>query len=272
MADGCMKTFSDCSGIGCCIPEGDFKKIQLSEVVQNDERNCTDVPCLLAMIIAIVVQIYLISYAADKGADPDTLLHGYDYQGKWCDKNHADGKLNAWVNIAESYTFRICVQSCSETSNNNNSRMVLAYNSDEFLNAYCIPENVDDFDAFSQFGDYSAEMQRGVSDINTSKWMILLSAFIAMLFGFFYLRVIEWIGGIIIWSTIILFFIGGIIGSSFLIYDGISNYNNDESNYTAQAELAIGIVILILLFCLFCAMFWIKKRIDLALIMLDEGK
>ena len=279
MAD-CMRTLSDCSGVGCCISEDDFKKRQLSEVVQNKERNCTDVPCLLAMIVVFGLQIYLISYAADNGADPDSLLHGYDYQGKWCNENHADGELNAWVNPQESFTLRICVESCKQTYLDDDAnmtvyevddRIVHPYDSEAFLDAYCIPKDFDDFDAFERFGDYGEAMQRGISDIDTAKWMILICAFLTMFFGFIYLRVIEWIGGIIIWTTIIAFFIGGIIGAWLLISDGIDNYNSDSSSDTARWELAVGILIIIILLCLFCAMFWLKKRIDLALVMLDQA-
>ena len=84
----CFRTCSDYTGIGCCISEDDYKKRRLAEVVQNEDRHCTDLPCLLLLIVVFIIQIVLIAYADDNGADPNTLLHGYDYNGNWCDDDN----------------------------------------------------------------------------------------------------------------------------------------------------------------------------------------
>ena len=250
----CCRICSDWSGIGCCISEDDFKKQPLAEVVQNDKRHCTDLPCLLLMIVVFAIQIILIIYAAEEGADPSTLLHGYDWQGKWCDDDNSDGSLNAWVDLDESFKFRICVSKCSETESD--TRIANPYESEEFLDAYCIPKDTDDFEKFESFGDYSEEIQRGISDIDTAKWMILISAFIALFFGFGYLTIIEYVGGVIIWLTIIAFFIGGILAAVFLIEDGIDNYDSDSSSDTARWEL--GLFTLIIFFLLPLCWFFVR--------------
>ena len=67
----CCEKFCDMVGVGCCIDEDEFKKRPLAEITQNDNRHCTDVPCLLAMIIVFIFEFYLIIYASGEGADPD---------------------------------------------------------------------------------------------------------------------------------------------------------------------------------------------------------
>ena len=56
-------------GIACCVDEDAYSHKKLAEVIQDDQRTCTDVPCLLVLIAVFISQLVLISYASDKGAD-----------------------------------------------------------------------------------------------------------------------------------------------------------------------------------------------------------
>ena len=66
----CEKLFGNTLGVGCCIGENSFKKESLAEVTQNEDRRCTDLPCLLVLILVILSEIYLVFHASNNGADP----------------------------------------------------------------------------------------------------------------------------------------------------------------------------------------------------------
>lgn len=130
----CWERCCDRIGIGCCIDEDEFKRGPLAEVVQNDHRHCTDLPCLIAFVAVLVFEFYLIIYASGNGADPDYLLHGFEYNGALCDNDNPDGRYNAWPDLSSSYNARICVSDCNQTrSSAKNEKMYLYYASESCM-------------------------------------------------------------------------------------------------------------------------------------------
>lgn len=62
------------------MDENAFKHKTLAEVVQNKDRQCTDIPCCLGLLAVFISQFVLIWYAASNGARPELLYKGYDYK------------------------------------------------------------------------------------------------------------------------------------------------------------------------------------------------
>lgn len=224
----------------CCITDADFKSKPISQIVPNSRRKCTDAPCWLILITFFLIEMYIIFYAIEEGAEPDSLRSGYDYKGEWCTDNHNEGSLNAWVNIDESYEFRICVHSCEQTQGGIDDRMVVEYESEEYVNAYCIPTDSDrhDLEGFEQFGTYSQEFTRAMADVDDAKWMILICALLTIILGFGYLRVIEYVGVLILWATVVVIYIGGVIAAWLLIANAVDLWEEDEESDIAGWQLS----------------------------------
>ena len=105
--DGCCKQFGTSSGLCCFISENDYKHAPLAEVVQNDRRRCTDLPCCLILLFTLVAEIYLIVYASTEGAEPKLLLYGYDSRilanadskPMICDSDNSNGAYAVWPDL-----------------------------------------------------------------------------------------------------------------------------------------------------------------------------
>ena len=80
------------------------------------------------------------------------------------------------------------------------------------MDQWCIPDTSSNMSAATthfSFGDDSEEFNRAMGDLDTTKTLIICSAFIAMIFGFLYLYFVSCLGTFLVWITIFLTFIGG---------------------------------------------------------------
>eukprot|EP01083_Nonionella_stella_P214829 773737_1 len=172
-ARGCCERNANRVGICCFMNEDAFKHKPLAEVVQNNDRQCTDIPCCIGLLAVFVSQFILIGYAMGEGAKPELLLRGYDYNGNICKPGSSHGAYTAWPALKHTIKpsaskLMICVDSCIDTTPNGNSSLMVGgdyYKSISFLGSWCVPKYPQNFSSYSSFASGSEEYDRAVADV-----------------------------------------------------------------------------------------------------------
>ena len=219
MGTTCCNVFSDSTGLGCCMDMDAYKQVDLAEIVPNENRHCTDVPCCLVFIAAILMEIIIAITSYQSGANPHLITDGYDYNLNMCE-------LVVWPSLSE-YNIRICIDENSQcnsfTNDTNNDLMINKYPSKQFLYSYCIPSNINEFtgtDVEENFDSVGQTLEHALIDLNTAKWLVIIISFIGVILSFIYIKIIAFIGRFLVWSTAILIIVGGGVLSYFLISSG----------------------------------------------------
>ena len=92
--EGCCSKFATTTGLCCFMSANEYKHNPLAEVVQNDKRRCTDLPCCIILILCLISELVLIIYADVNGASPSLLMHGYDSRVQTLDaQKYTDAQL-----------------------------------------------------------------------------------------------------------------------------------------------------------------------------------
>ena len=195
-------------GFQCCSDiDGDNP---VPYLLPNKDRFCTDLGWFICLLFVIISQGFLIEFASSKGADTRWLFHGIDYNGTTCDETYPSSppkKYAMWPFLIY-YDIIVCTESCNNSQTD--PRMFLPYTSDLALNAWCLPNDIDARSTFDATWDSISEsLNRAAGDIVISQYMIMASAFIALIFCFAYMGYIGSCGGVIVWVTIIFSIVGG---------------------------------------------------------------
>eukprot|EP01083_Nonionella_stella_P053656 141843_1 len=279
-AQGCCEKNSNRIGVCCFMDEDAFKHKPLAEVVQNSDRQCTDVPCCLGLLAAFISQFVLIGYAMGQGANPSLLMRGYDFRGNLCEPGYEDGAITAWPALAHSEikplptNLMICVDSCTQTTKQGDSPLMVGgdyYSSYTFLNEWCIPSNPSNFSSYSHFSSSQAEYERAVADISITKWLILASSFVGIVLAFIYLRLVACVGRLLIWLTILVVSVGGIMLAVLLLQTGIKDSESASTDDMGKVEIILGGVLLLIVVMIWLSLWFIRKRIKSAIEMLHEA-
>ncbi|ETO26144.1 hypothetical protein RFI_10989 [Reticulomyxa filosa] len=148
------------------------------------------------------------------------------------------------------------------------------------MRSWCVPEesylshNVSSY----AFNSNTETLDRAIGDLDTAKWLLFASAFIAIVISFIYIKFISYLGRCLVILSIIGTFVGGVFVGLWLIKDGSNNMDSDETKNTGRAEIALGVIVFVLLFCFFLALFWMRSvcfypflLIELAFSMLNEA-
>ena len=143
------------------------------------------------------------------------------------------------------------------------------YTSTAFMDAYCLPTGAVDIP--SSFDSSTESYQRAISDLQTAVWLIFIMSFVSILISFIYLKMISFIGRLLIMFTIICVLVGGILLSFLLIQNGLKAMKNDETKTIGEAELGTGIGFSVLLVCLVLALWFMRRNIELVIEMLNEA-
>ena len=271
MNDTCCDKCANSTGLCCCMSSAEYKKVDLAEVVQNDKRRCTDIPFCCLLFACIVIEILIIVSAAKSGADPLLLLHGTNYNGQLCD-GETNGKYTVWPSL-QYFDIRICSDLCNAFTNDiDNTLMIDNYKSEPFLNSYCLP-NIDGLkdSVDSNFDNLSGNIQRGLADLYTTKWLILIMSFVAIVISFIYLKLISFLSRILTYFTAIMVLITGVTFSWLLFQNGLTDYSLPETQHIGFIEIILSLIVIIILFCLFLALWFSRNKIELVFDMLKEA-
>eukprot|EP01083_Nonionella_stella_P023795 65801_1 len=228
-------------------------------------RVFTDVPCFLLFVAAWAAVIVMLVLAIDRGGNPQKLIRAVDYNGNVCgyDDSVKDLGLGAWPNPSV-YDFKVCVSDCAVTSSN--PTQFLEINSTKFL-FYCIPQ-VDDFRGFST---QENTVSRYMGDLVTCKYVILISAFIAVVVSFLYAFLLKQLVGCIVWSSIALLIIFGGATAAFLLTQDPngSDVVDVENQRKTMRYVGIAVAVIVALFALFVV--FMRKRIKIAIEVVREA-
>eukprot|EP00485_Elphidium_margaritaceum_P013143 CAMPEP_0202693860 /NCGR_PEP_ID=MMETSP1385-20130828/7876_1 /ASSEMBLY_ACC=CAM_ASM_000861 /TAXON_ID=933848 /ORGANISM="Elphidium margaritaceum" /LENGTH=668 /DNA_ID=CAMNT_0049349607 /DNA_START=44 /DNA_END=2050 /DNA_ORIENTATION=+ len=288
---GCCSKFAGYTGLCCFMNENEYKHQPLAEVVQNDKRQCTDLPCCFALLACIISEIVLLVYAATKGASPSLLMHGYDARmtvqstpenvqyssAQICDSSNPMGAYAVWPNLAHP-SIRICAPNCAYTNDTSNvyipgvsdgKAMFVPYESTPFLNSYCLPTGA--LSVPDSFESENESYQRAIADLQTTAWLIFIMSFAAILLSYIFLRIISCIGRLLIFMTIVTILVSGGMLCWLLIDNGIDDMDDEETANTGKAELILGIILAVLLFFFILALWFMRKNIAVVLEMLNEA-
>eukprot|EP01083_Nonionella_stella_P050997 135446_1 len=110
-------------------------------LVPNKDRFCTDLAWFIGLLFMIGSQGFLISYANSQGADTSWLFHGIDINGTVCDETYPSNppkKYAMWPFLI-TYDIILCTDDCNNTLTD--SRMIIPYESELALNAWCLPKD-----------------------------------------------------------------------------------------------------------------------------------
>ena len=196
-----------------------YKQIELAEIVPDSNRHCTDVPCCLVFIAAILMEVIIAISSWQSGANPHLITDGYDYELNMCE-------LVVWPSLDE-YNIRICIpedMSCQSFTNNpNNEKMIDVYSSKQFLYSYCIPQDMNEVtgtDVEENFDSVQQTLEHALIDLDTAKWCVIIISFVAVILSFIYIKIIAYVGRFLIWFTALLIIVGGGVLSYYLISSG----------------------------------------------------
>lgn len=260
--------------MGCC---GKTKKE--TPFTSIKKRSCipTDLPFLLAYIIAWGALFVVWNQAKLNGGDPNKIVYGVDMYGRVCgfDEGVENASLAAWPHPLY-YEPKICVSECNYTQNEDADRMAVLYESTEFA-GYCVPKlatNVSvDVNAESDFSKAFASNQemisRGVRDIKNSQYVILTSGATAIFFTFLAIFVIRKIAGFVV--AILLIFI--VITSAFC-GAAMFQWASDPANNLGEDAIygqVLGGIIMGLGFIFFCVILFLRTSIRIAVEVVKEA-
>uniref|UniRef100_A0A7S1PS63 Choline transporter-like protein n=1 Tax=Alexandrium catenella TaxID=2925 RepID=A0A7S1PS63_ALECA len=199
----------------------------------KSRHHCTDIPCLIVFIVALVAFAPFYIWCISQG-DVARLFHGIDYRGRicgvdpyvanepylyWCSSSSAQGALS--LDLADP----ICVSSCPGASQPSSSMTpffgmqpgcafvsglegMSAYRTVVMLGRYCIPHSsFTDYQSLvsqisgKEMGGHTKKLMRSVSSI-PSAWPALLAAFmISLVVGYLYLLFLRHCAEVLIWIS-----------------------------------------------------------------------
>ena len=190
-----------------------------------------------------------------------SLTNGYDYNGTMCySKTNNNKGLTAYPWLDASQDVRICLHDCSQTNVNNSIRggMIKSYTSKSFFNSYCLPKDESSTNVTLKFSEASQEYDRGIGDLDTAKWLILITAFTGIIISYIYLKLVACVGRCLIYLTIIIVFVGGVMVSILLLQHGFQDLKNEETKELGKIEVGLGFVVIIVMIMIFLAICFMR--------------
>ena len=243
-----------CRRLGCGCKDHDSEGYMAS-IEKN--RSCTDIPCIGLFSAFIIFLVAYVWGTAFSEGDPDRLIRGVNHAGKICGKSSGvtDLPYAFWPDPSE-FRFKVCTDACNATTNAAGNHIMvngvnIGYSSELYIDKYCLPTASDL--SISGFDDYSNEFQRSMGDVETAMPIIGASIAIAFVMSFFYVWLMKFCVGILVWTTIGSILAGGCI-LGYVLYDSkdADNLSDSEEKYREYGSYIVfaltGIFFLIILF------------------------
>lgn len=269
----CQKLEPCCNAIGCSCSEKEGEGAK--GVVK--ERNCTDIPWLIAYFVGLI-GLFVIWGESFAAGDIDMLMSAVDYTGEVCGKgDRADLPAGVWVDT-DSFEFKICAKECTATWDNyylNSEKiaaeavaagetpppivsdMVAPYES-EFNRGYCVPVGGT---SIAGYDDHAQQARRQIEDMYETMPVIIVSAAIALLFGFLFVYLMRNMLGCIIWGGVLLIFLGGLLTAYFLFTSAADIKDPDTKLMQQIIGGIIGALTVLFLIVIIC----LRDRIKIAI-------
>jgi solute carrier family 44 (choline transporter-like protein), member 2/4/5 len=261
----------------------------MGEKVEHDDlrdgpikdRSCTDILCGL-LFFAFVGAMVTLGVFGVRNGNPNNIIYQYDSAQNQCGLPGSPTESYPFLyypNFEEfggNFSHKVCVKECP----NNDNGLLLechnngctncptddkVYNTTSFLGVVCVP-TADDLrekyfanSSFETFG----------SDIVHCAYVVLAVLGIAVVVSIFYLILLRYFIGVLVWlvisSLIILALLTGFY-FNYLIYT--KNYTTNNQLYLYWLFAIIAYALGILLFVAVCCL---KKRIDLAVVVMKSA-
>jgi len=254
--------------MGCCEAE---KNKAICQITKNEDRGCTDTLCCLLFLGFWGVVLALMGYALGLGATPLGAIYGKDFNGNTCgvSSSVAAQPFTAWpYPLLPQMT--VCVSSCNATSLSD-SRFVVPYESTQYLK-FCLPSILNStFTSNADFNSVSAVATRAIGDLANGWTVIAIGAALAFVFALLYLKVVQCAGAILVWGALLLVLFGGACVSAICLQKSTDTTVTSGDPNKVYALQGVGIACAILTFLYFCAIVFMRNRINLAVKITQEA-
>jgi len=221
--------------------------------------------------------IIIFATAGEKGADIDKIVKGVDWQGRICGKDNgvANLKYAAWPDPALNYQAKICVSDCATTQTWDFS---IKYKTNRFT-YYCIPflnlNTTDPATISGNFNNQDHAATRAMGDMWVAAPIIAASAAIALAFSYYYTYVAKKFAGFMVWSLILFLAGAGLLCGYALLQNAESMTNDPATKQTSQSTIkgqrALGWILVIGTMLFLCIVFFLRKRILIAIEVIKEA-
>lgn len=246
------------------------KEKPVTEIAPNSQRTCTDLFLLFLFIAHWIVVIVIFATARARGGDPDLIIRPVDYLGRICGKTSGvqDLSFGAWP-FPPAYQFKICVSDCNQTLVH--PQMTYKYKSQRFV-WYCVPilDGSINVTLSGDFESASEDVSRAMGDLFTAWPVILVSAFIALIFAFIYIAFLERCAGCMTWTGVLLLILGGFLLGYALIKES-RNYQDTEVDKRGRVILGFGIAVVVGTFLFLCVVYALRVRIQIAIQVIKDA-
>jgi len=197
----------------------------------KDKHTCTDIPCLLVFIVAIIAFVFVFLWGAATG-NTAKLSRGIDVEGRICgvDPNVTDRPLlyycpkNSLVaEFVVDTEYPVCIQQCPTGTWNNLTKQMfvtpaavpecaalhdLAYLTRTVASRYCIPEKLFSAEAAqevaSAVSDWSDIISGELDAVRNSWHVLVLVVVLATVLGYAYLFLLRAVARCLIWLCVLV--------------------------------------------------------------------
>lgn len=263
----------------------------------------------LAFLCSWGAMIGILAGAGKDGANVNKVFHGTEFSnGYICGTDPAVKDYPYTAFPAPTFPYvQICVKDCNVTQspdgnpsawnpqtgggwttqsgiNINPLIPIIPYKSIAFLNSFCLPDITAKINVAGQelslldalqnndaFSSSSAEASRVMADLMTAWVLILISGFVAFVLSFFWLGVLKYCAGPLVWSVLIFLIVGGALTAFGLIQSARDIQNSEINTYRAKPLLGLGIAAAGLTFIFTCLVIFLRKRIEIAIQVVIES-
>jgi len=238
----CLGRFNTCCmAIGCSCKDNEY---EMGAGLEK-KRTCTDVPCCIVFLGAIIALVVIWILALANG-DIDRLLKPIDYNNQICGKGAMTSKPLGFWPSTQDYRFKMCAANCNVTTANyqpllyatssNPADMLKPYPTTAWKN-YCIPK-VESAVKISGYDSGSEQFQRQINDLWSALPMIGIAAGLAFIIGFLYVELMQKCLKFLVWMAILMITIGGL----FITYSFYISSTKSKDANTKLTQQIIGAV------------------------------
>jgi len=265
-----------CFSLGCDCCHGGDNPLQgaIDRVRDNADRTCTDVPFCILLICIFIAQATIFGIVKDgKGADPSWLIRGRDFLGRQCE----EGQKYAWPDPSV-WGVGVCASSCDVTNTDfsmwggalGDSAQTCGYESEAWLDHWCVP-TTDSGVSLAGLGSNSDTINKAFGDILTVQNYLIITAFVALGFGFIYTKFLEKCTKCVVWFSIFMVVLGGFFMGYTLMENAASVRENGWGERASNAMWTLGALVVFFDIIGIIVLFFMTKSINIACDVVEQA-